>query len=85
MFKALSSSEQYSTKVVGASFCQENLIRVCGPKRAESVEIEVAAELVLENANQADESAVAVFGRWFKGWLHTKTRGNDSQNIYSWF
>ena len=60
MFKALSSSEQYSTKVVGASFCQENLIQVCGAKRAESVEIEVAAELVLENDNQADVNAVAV-------------------------
>lgn len=60
MPKALSSSEQYSTKVVGTSFCQENLIRVCGPKKAASVELEVAAELVLENDNQADVNAVAV-------------------------
>jgi len=60
MSKALSSSEQYSTKVVGTSFCQENLIRVCGPKKAASVELEVAAELVLENDNQADVNAVAV-------------------------
>jgi hypothetical protein len=60
MPKALSSSEQYSTKVVGTSFCQENLIRVCGPKKAASVELEVPAELVLENDNQADVNAVAV-------------------------
>ena len=60
MSKALSSSEQYSTKVVGTSFCQENLIRVCGPKKAASVELEVPAELVLENDNQADVNAVAV-------------------------
>ena len=60
MSKALSSSEQFSTKVVGTSFCQENLIRVCGPKKEESVEIEVAAELVLENDNPADVNAVTV-------------------------
>ena len=60
MSKALSSSEQYSTKVVGTSFCQENLIRVCGPKKEESVELEVAAELVLENDNPADVNAVTV-------------------------
>ena len=60
MSKALSSSEQFSTKVVGTSFCQENLIRVCGPKKAASVELEVPAELVLENDNQADVNAVAV-------------------------
>lgn len=60
MSKALSSSEQYSTKVVGTSFCQENIIRVCGPKKAASVELEVAAELVLENDNQADVNAVAI-------------------------
>ncbi len=60
MTKALSSSEQYSTKVVGTSFCQENLIRVCGPKKKESVELEVPAELILENDNQADVNAVAV-------------------------
>ena len=61
MSKALSSSEQFSTKIVGTSFCQENLIRVCGPKRLESVEIEMPAELVLENDNPADVNAVAVF------------------------
>ena len=60
MFKSLTSSEGYLTKVVGTSFCQENLIRVCGPKKAASVELEVAAELVLENDNQADVNAVAV-------------------------
>ena len=60
MSKTLTSSMQYSTKVVGTSFCQENLIRVCGPKKAASVELEVAAELVLENDNQADVNAVAV-------------------------
>lgn len=60
MSKALSSSEQFSTKVVGTSFCQENLIRVCGPKKEESVELEVAAELVLENDNPADVNAVTV-------------------------
>lgn len=60
MSKALTSSKQYSTKVVGTSFCQENLIRVCGPKKEESVELEVAAELVLENDNPADVNAVAV-------------------------
>ena len=60
MSKTLTSSMQYSTKVVGTSFCQENLIRVCGPKKAASVELEVPAELVLENDNQADVNAVAV-------------------------
>ena len=60
MSKALTSSKQYSTKVVGTSFCQENLIRVCGPKKEESVELEVAAELVLENDNPADVNAVTV-------------------------
>lgn len=60
MSKALTSSKQYSTKVVGTSFCQENLIRVCGPKKAASVELEVAAELILENDNPADVNAVAV-------------------------
>ena len=60
MSKALSSSEQFSTKIVGTSFCQENLIRVCGPKKEESVELEVAAELILENNNPADVNAVAV-------------------------
>lgn len=59
--RLLRHTRGYTTKVVGVSFRQNNLVRLAGSKEEHGKKIKVYATLVCEFSNPKDPNAVAVF------------------------
>ncbi|WP_312487810.1 HIRAN domain-containing protein [Massilia timonae] len=60
----ISGPGYYRINVAGESFYRDSLIRICGPRREDGVNIETYAELVLQDDNPYDKFAVQV---WING------------------